>query len=101
VHKCGFQNIEQFENDYQTWVDAKVKDRESKRDPIWSESIAVGSKIFIENVKEKLGISKKGRKVVENNDNFIIKEPDDSYRADSTPQMNLLRRENMYLWNIL
>jgi hypothetical protein len=47
----------------------KIKDRESKRDPVWSESIAVGSKIFIENVKEKLGISKKGRKVVENNDN--------------------------------
>jgi hypothetical protein len=38
----------------------------------WSESIAVGSKIFIENIKEKLGISKKGRKVVENNDNFIL-----------------------------
>jgi hypothetical protein len=57
------QTNERTENDYQTWVDAKVKDRESKRDPIWSESIAVGSKIFIENVKEKLGISKKGRKV--------------------------------------
>ena len=98
VRKCGFQNIEQFQKDYQTWVNARIKAREPKRDPVWSESIAVGSKIFIENVKEKLGISKKGRKVVENNDTFILKEPDGSYRADFTPQINLLRHENMYLW---
>ena len=42
--------------------------------PQWTESVAVGSKSFIETIKEKLGILAKGRKIFENDGGFQPRE---------------------------
>jgi len=39
----------------------------------WTESIAVGSKNFIETIKENLGILAKGRKILENDGCFQLR----------------------------
>jgi hypothetical protein len=45
-------------------IEAATRNGKPSREPAWSESIAVGGKAFIENIKEKLGIKAKGRKTV-------------------------------------
>ncbi len=49
--------------------------RESK----WTESIAVGSKFFVEDTKERLGIRGKGRNVIGNNGVYELREPRSPY----------------------
>ena len=47
------------------WVEEILKTKNYVRESKWSQSIAVGSKSFVEGIKEKLGIRAKGRKVGE------------------------------------
>lgn len=102
MSKCGSgsTNKEQFRNDYQGWVEAATINGKPLRVPAWSESIAVGSETFIENIKEKLGIKAKARKTVRKKENFMLKEPPCSYRAGFAPHMDPLSLENMYYWDL-
>jgi REP element-mobilizing transposase RayT len=68
------------------------------REPCWTESIAVGSSQFVEDTKVKLGLKARGRKVVENNDVFELKEPIAPYNAHLHTENDLLIHENMYYW---
>jgi putative transposase len=47
-----------------------LKTKNYVRESKWSQSIAVGSKSFVEGIKEKLGIRAKGRKVGDRKDNL-------------------------------
>ena len=47
----------------------------------WIESIAVGSKSFIKSIKEKLGILAKGRKIIEKEGAFQLREEKGTYNA--------------------
>ncbi len=68
---------------------------------MWSESIAVGSERFIEATRKKLGYPARGRKIVEKDDMFSLREPHVSYNTDFDLQNRLLSVENAYCWNIL
>ncbi len=81
-------------------IEAATRNGKPSREPAWSESIAVGGKAFIENIKEKLGIKAKGRKTVKKKENFILNEPQSFYKADFAPHLDLLSLENMYYWDL-
>lgn len=100
MSKCGYNSEEQFRKDYKGWLESATRDRKPLREPAWSESIAVGSKAFINNIKEKLGVKAKGRKTVEKLESCILKEPQSSYKADFSPHMDLLSLENTYCWEV-
>jgi REP element-mobilizing transposase RayT len=68
--------------------------RESK----WSQSIAVGSKSFIEDIKAKLGIRAKGRQVGESGGSYHLRETQIPYNSDFAPENSDLRAENAYFW---
>ena len=53
VSKCGFSDAEQFRHAYRGWIETAINDRRLIREPAWSESLAVGGKTFIENIKKK------------------------------------------------
>ena len=69
------------------------------RESCWTESIAVGNRQFVEDTKDKLGIKVQGRKVVERNDKFVLKEPCAPYNVHLDTEKDLLRSENMYYWD--
>jgi len=56
------------------WVEEILKTKNYVRESKWSQSIAVGSKSFVEGIKEKLGILAKGRKVGESGGLYHQKE---------------------------
>jgi len=75
-------------------IAAKNKSRKSK----WTESIAIGSEEFIEATQKKLGIKAKGRKIVESDKSYELREPPVPYGADFIPKNGLLRLNNTYFW---
>lgn len=68
------------------------------RNEIWSESIAIGSKSYIEKTKEILGINSTGRKILQNDEDFIIRESLAPYKAHFTPKKEALSPQNTYFW---
>ena len=59
----------------------------------------VGSKSFVENIKEKLGIRAKGRKVGKSGGLYHLRESQVSYNSDFTPENSKLRTKNTYFWS--
>jgi len=53
--------IDDLRNSHKKWVEEILKTQNYDRESKWSQSIAVGSKSFVERIKEKLGIRAKGR----------------------------------------
>jgi len=63
------------------WVESCLSDGDNFRGGKWTESIAVGSKPFIENVKVLMGGMALGRKVLETGESFQLKEVQYPYIA--------------------
>ena len=70
--------------------------RESK----WVQSVAVGSKEFVEMTKEKLGHQVKGRSVSRSGEVYQLREQQVAYSAHLAPENVPLSDDNAYYWNI-
>ena len=80
-------------------VEGNLATRNQSRDRKWTESIAVGSKPFIEATKKRLGIKAKGRKILGSKKSYELREPGVSYGGDFTPENGLLGLQNSYYWD--
>jgi putative transposase len=59
----------------------------------WTQSIAVGSKAFVEKIKESLGFRAKGRKIICADDTFELREGLKPYGKSNNPDFG-----NTFLW---
>ena len=80
-------------------VEQSLASKDKSREIKWSESIAVGSKSFIEATIKRLGIKARGRKVIGGNKSYELREPAVPYGANFTPENGLLRLQNTYFWD--
>ncbi len=99
LSKYGAKEPLQFRYDHKHWVEEAVNNGKAIKEPSWSESIAVGSKRFVEEIKEKLGFKAMGRKVVKNKENYTLREPRVHYNTLFTPKMEVLSLKNTYFWD--
>jgi len=65
-------------------VEEDLAARDQSRDSKWTESIAVGSKVFIEATIKRLGIRAKGRKIVGSQRSYELREPGVPYGGNFT-----------------
>jgi putative transposase len=82
---------------HRQWIDEELKNDSNQRASKWSESIAVGSKTFIEQTKEQLQSRAKGRKIEEHEEAYELREDGDSY--DFIGKNSTLSPENGYFWD--
>jgi putative transposase len=70
-----------------------LKNGSNKREAKWSESIAVGDKEFVSEVKAKLGARAIGRKILEvdDNENYELCESQTPYNPLFAPKKSSLR----------
>ena len=60
----------------------------------------MGDKVYVKKVKDQMGYKAIGRKVVENGDSFVLREPQTSYQnisdraAQLQPENNTIYRQN-------
>ncbi len=69
-------------------------------DSRWSQSIAVGDHVFVEDVMDRLGIKDLNREIVEENGIVVLREPKSPYSASFAPKTEPLSPKNTYFWEI-
>jgi len=90
----GYENYDDLKDAHYKWVESAIQADNCDRENKWTQSIAVGSKAFIEKMKGSLGYRAKGRKI-------ICAEDTSELREVITPFGNAdrLDSENTYFWN--
>jgi len=78
----NIENIEDFRTFHREWIEKSIAAKNFERESKWTESIAVGSKSFIEKTKEQLGNKARGRKAIENTGTYELRERQGSYSND-------------------
>ena len=66
----------------------------------WTESIAVGDKEFEMEAKAKLGAKAIGRRELENNEGYELKESQNPYNRVFDPEKCSLRLKNDHIWQV-
>jgi putative transposase len=79
-------------------VEQNLATSNQSRESKWSESIAVGSKGFIEATIKRLGIKAKGRKIAGSDKTYELREAEVPYGLNFTPENGLLRLQNTHYW---
>ena len=70
----GFTNLNDLQSAYKRWIEASLQVGEPKRQSQWTESIASGSKSFIEEVKKSLGFKAQGKSITAIKDHYQLRE---------------------------
>ena len=76
-------SVDQLRTDHNQWVEAGLINGRSKRDPAWTESVAVGSEEFINTIKGRLGVPGLYRKVRRDQTRFVLRERATAYSVVS------------------
>ena len=99
----GFDSYASFRRAHQELVTTTLARDNNYRQSEWTESIAVGSKGFIEEIKEKLGVHAKGRKIIEKaeGEEFQLREETAFYNAVFDGKKGDIGVKNTYFWDIM
>lgn len=93
---CGIKDGDELRVTFKQLAEEFLHGDAINRDSQWSESIAVGSRLYIEETKEKLGV--KGRTILKKDGMFLIRESQTSYKANYAIEKGPLRLKNTYYW---
>ena len=96
----GFDTCDAFRKAHREGVSESLVNGSNFRQSQWTKSIAAGSKSFIETIKEKLGILAKGRKILENDGGFQLREEMGTYIANSDIKNDDIGGQNTYYWDV-
>ena len=78
---AGFKNYDAFASAHHKWVQAALEEIDNTRQSHWTESVAVGSKPFIQGIKNAMGVMAKGRLVQPTEGAFELREAQSAYNA--------------------
>lgn len=80
---CGISDPQKFKEQYKQWVEVALTGGSVERESSWTESVAVGNRKFIEEVKARLGIKAIGKKIREQGGTLLtLREGPAAYNAD-------------------
>jgi REP element-mobilizing transposase RayT len=99
LNLVGIYSYDDFKVAHRNWAEASLVQGENARDSSWTEAVAVGSKKFVEKVKERLMVKVRGRHVCRNRDGYELRESIKPYSADFGGKKSALRPENAYFWD--
>jgi putative transposase len=95
----GVDKLENLQQYHRQWVETQLSG-ENTWDENWTNSIAVGSESFVNEIYHLLGFKVKSRTVLEEEDKFVLKESSVSYNDFFEPKMGVLRGENTFIWDM-
>ncbi len=96
MNLCGIRDLILFHKNYKHWVKAELQSNTAKRENKWTESLAVGSREFIERYFQYLDQNK--RKITSTDDSYEIREPNSTYRSHFLPKMSTRSGNNRLSW---
>jgi putative transposase len=90
----GFQEFGQLQRACREWVEEALRCERQTRESAWSESLAVGRREFVEQVKAELGARGMHRTTTEAGHVHALKEPATAYGVHSAAEMVSLSGNN-------
>jgi hypothetical protein len=96
----NMNSVDEFKTQYKYWLEDYLSKVGFSYDGKWSQSIAVGNQVFIDEVVRKLGIKVKYRAKETKDDTFVLREPYGHYNTHFSIKKGHLRLENTHLWNL-
>lgn len=97
----GYDDYDTFRQSHREWVNGSLADGNNACDDKWTRSIAVGSKQFVQQIKEELGWKALGRQTRKRSGGYELREGMVPYIAFFSPQMGHIGQENTWRWNVL
>jgi hypothetical protein len=79
---------------HREWVEQSLGEGVDQRRPEWTKAVAVGSEMFVSQIKQKMGIDLRGRMVGQVKDAHILHEPESSYSVHLDEEKVDLSHEN-------
>lgn len=98
---CDEKDEGRLKNVLKEFVEEVLAQDKMEREPKWTDSVAIGDRLFVEEMKGKLGIKAKGRKIIAGNGEFTIRETQQPYEANFDPIKVHLLSENTFFWNAI
>ncbi len=89
------ESLADLKDAHRKWTEEALKTSEVVRENKWTQSIAVGNKSFLEQIKDRLGIRAKGRKILGREDEYQLHEGQTDYG-----DLQDLSHNNSYDWNL-
>ncbi len=87
-----------FQQTHREWVNIELKNDSSIRNPVWSETIAVGKEYFVKDIQQKLSGKVPGRSVISKRDDCCtLEESQVSYNTlfiDQKSALTYIRHQN-------
>jgi putative transposase len=96
----GAGSYDQLRRSHKGWVEEHLGDGAKERQDEWTGSVAVGSKSFIESVRESLGFRAKGRDVIESGKAYQLRENLASYKVLFETENKDIDPENTVFWDV-
>jgi putative transposase len=90
----GLENYYDLKDAHYKWMNSEIRTENSGKENKWTQSVAVGSKIFIEKVKDTLGFRATGRKIIFTDGTFEPREAMRPYGKGNNRDSG-----NTFLWN--
>ena len=87
-----------FPSGIYNWIDVELKNNVMARNPLWSESIAVGCEPFITYIKGKLANRARKCSATSANGTTVLKEPQIPYNDLLGGKKVPLSPKNTYFW---
>jgi len=100
VNLLNIKSIGELREFYSGCVEEALRKGDGRRDPRWTESIAVGSETFVEDTKERLGVKAMGRQVIGGDGNYELRDSGSSYEPDFGHENIGLSPKNTYFWDL-
>ncbi len=75
----GIKNPEALGSVYREWIQEALSRKDLLRKPMWTESIAVGGKGFVDEIRKKLGIKVAYREILPESGSYMLREPSASF----------------------
>ena len=85
------ESQEELKEAHRNWIEDELEKSQLIRDSKWTQSIAVGDKSFVKQIKKQLGIRSKGRKIIEEDDDYQLRDKQAQY-GDGI--------QNLHYWDI-
>ncbi|MDX2439203.1 MAG: transposase [Desulfobacterales bacterium] len=89
------ENLADLKEAHRKWIEEALKKSKVIRETKWTQSIAVGDRSFLEQIKDRLGIRAKGRKIHGSEDEYQLRECQTDYGGWQD-----LDDENTFGWNL-
>ncbi|MBW2449313.1 MAG: hypothetical protein JRE92_02655 [Deltaproteobacteria bacterium] len=89
------ESRDELKQAHHQWIEEELKKSTLVRQSKWTQSIAVGDKSFVDQIKKRLGIRFKDRKIIEDEDNYHLRDGQTRYGERSRSIS-----ENSYYWDL-